>query len=729
MLKRTAVSVLAILIIFFVSCDKDEGGDPPQNIYPEITSFTSSVSSVHPGIPVDVSVTASDTNGDELTYSYQFMGGLQGTITGTGPDVTVTLSSTGQHDLQVTVSDGNGGSASEFLSITGVNNNPVITNIISDNTEILIGSTVNITVTASDADADSLTYEYNVDTGGNIIPSGNTASVEINSVGDNVVSAVVRDSFGGSDYSSITVTGTMSTPSITAMTAGSTLIQQNESTSVTCTAVGGTGSLSYWFSAIEGYLVQSGNNATYTASGFFSGIDVITVQVTDSVFNQTEDTLSIRINQKPSISSSGVTFATIGKGMTTELSATVYDEENDPVYYAWSILSGTGTITGSGPAVYYTTESYGDHYIEVSIGDTYWTNTDRDTVHVFCEPQWQPVPEVNAIAEQFLDIATYNSGLYVTHNTPDSAVQLIKYNGTSWDNIGASFSGSGWNVGKLMLTGSDMYMLNSYFDWSVFMEKRAVYKFNGSGWNVHAPLGDGGSTDWFDAAAYGSVIYQAYSNSKTVVERFDGSWSIIGDSLSLGDSYTNSIAVDPNGNVYLAFVDNEDNDPLTDDILKVMKWSGVSWSTIGNGFTDGEALGPVIKMNGDIPYIAFQDRAHSDRVTVMYYDGAWNTVGDPGFPYWLGGTGDPDPVMGGIDFVFDGDDIYCGYQQTGLTGLNKTSPSVMKWNGSEWTLVGIKHVTGTTPCFGMKIVIDSNGIPNFITAKDDRSYSTVYKFE
>ena len=96
---------LALFMIGFSACKKEAN-----NKAPLITSVVVNPQSVSAGGTVSVIVTASDPDGDNLTYSYQVTGG---SINGIGPQVSWTAPSIqGAHSVTVTVTDGNGGQVS-----------------------------------------------------------------------------------------------------------------------------------------------------------------------------------------------------------------------------------------------------------------------------------------------------------------------------------------------------------------------------------------------------------------------------------------------------------------------------------------------------------------------------------------------------------------------------------------------------------------------------------------
>jgi len=105
---------LSMMILSATSCKKDEE-DPP-NTAPTIASVVVAPTSVNANGIATVTTTASDANGDALTYSYTVSGG---SIVGNGASASWTAASQeGAYSVTVTVSDGLGGQASANGALT-----------------------------------------------------------------------------------------------------------------------------------------------------------------------------------------------------------------------------------------------------------------------------------------------------------------------------------------------------------------------------------------------------------------------------------------------------------------------------------------------------------------------------------------------------------------------------------------------------------------------------------
>jgi hypothetical protein len=116
----TGVFFLAFAVLF-TACKKEA-----TNSNPVISSIAVNPTSVAAGGTANVSVIATDANGDALTYSYTPNGGA---ISGVGSSVNWTAPSTaGAYSVSVMVSDGKGGTAtgSGALTVTGTSGTTTI---------------------------------------------------------------------------------------------------------------------------------------------------------------------------------------------------------------------------------------------------------------------------------------------------------------------------------------------------------------------------------------------------------------------------------------------------------------------------------------------------------------------------------------------------------------------------------------------------------------------------
>ncbi|WP_375765016.1 Ig-like domain-containing protein [Archangium gephyra] len=147
----------------------------PSNHAPTITRVLATPASFDEGSATSLSVTASDMDGDELTYTWTqvpaapagtFGGGTGATRTWTAPF----LSSNTSFTLQVTVSDGWGGSAQATVDVAvanvpSLNHPPTVDAAITAAAPVVAGD-VNLSIGATDPDGDPLTYAWSTSVAG-----------------------------------------------------------------------------------------------------------------------------------------------------------------------------------------------------------------------------------------------------------------------------------------------------------------------------------------------------------------------------------------------------------------------------------------------------------------------------------------------------------------------------------------------------------------------------------
>lgn len=115
-MKIRTLSFLFILGMIIASVSSSCKKDEDDNNNPTITAVVVNPATIGANGIVSIAVTASDPDGDALTYSYAVSGG---SITGAGSSVSWTAPSTaGANSVTVTVTDGKGGQATGNGSLT-----------------------------------------------------------------------------------------------------------------------------------------------------------------------------------------------------------------------------------------------------------------------------------------------------------------------------------------------------------------------------------------------------------------------------------------------------------------------------------------------------------------------------------------------------------------------------------------------------------------------------------
>jgi len=156
---------------------------PVDNYPPVITSLEGSADWTAPLGSLNVTCTASDRDGDELSYNWSASGG---NITGTGPEVTWTApEEVGVCDITVVVNDGQGGNDTGTVALIAANGTiPMIENLIvtaehkylkkiTTGYKVGKGKEYDIGCTASSNTSGELVYVWACD-GGDISGEGST---------------------------------------------------------------------------------------------------------------------------------------------------------------------------------------------------------------------------------------------------------------------------------------------------------------------------------------------------------------------------------------------------------------------------------------------------------------------------------------------------------------------------------------------------------------------------
>jgi hypothetical protein len=162
-----------------------------------VSSLVAVPERVLPSGSCQIICTASDRDGDELSYNWSASGGG---ISGEGDTITWTAPpSIGSYDVTVTVTDGRGGeTVSQVTIIVSTNRPPTITSLVADADWTTPSGSLQVTCDAADPDDDELSYEWTA-TGGDISGTGAavnwTAPQEVDIY---YITVVVKDGHGSS---------------------------------------------------------------------------------------------------------------------------------------------------------------------------------------------------------------------------------------------------------------------------------------------------------------------------------------------------------------------------------------------------------------------------------------------------------------------------------------------------------------------------------------------------
>jgi hypothetical protein len=202
----TIVSVVLVIIVAVVVVVLVVGGGGTPNTDPTVSSLIANPPTVGPSGSSTLTCTATDVDGDPLTYTWSATGG---SISGTGSTVTwVAPAAENTYTITVEVADGRGGTDTDSVNIEVAvgNTAPVITSVVAADPSVLPGGSTTVTCTATDADGDTLTYTWSAPDGGSFSGTGNSVTWHAPAGEDTYTIAVtVSDGNGGTDSASTNV--------------------------------------------------------------------------------------------------------------------------------------------------------------------------------------------------------------------------------------------------------------------------------------------------------------------------------------------------------------------------------------------------------------------------------------------------------------------------------------------------------------------------------------------
>ncbi len=215
--KQSSLTILLVIAVLLSSsaCTSPSPTPPPPpppNQPPTINSLTAE-QETSTLTESQIVCEANDADGDVLNYQWSADGG---TITGEGSSIAwVAPDTAGSYTIEVAVTDGKGGKATDSTTIVVIdkpNQAPIITGLTidgspsGDENRIRQWTTKTIQSTAQDPDGDNLSYLWRA-TGGKITGEGDTVSWTSPGVnGDYTVTVVVTDGRGATAEESIVFT-------------------------------------------------------------------------------------------------------------------------------------------------------------------------------------------------------------------------------------------------------------------------------------------------------------------------------------------------------------------------------------------------------------------------------------------------------------------------------------------------------------------------------------------
>jgi uncharacterized protein YjdB/DNA-binding NarL/FixJ family response regulator len=313
--------------------------------------------------------------------------------------------------------------------------------------------------------------------------------------------------------------------------------------------------------------------------------------------------------------------------------------DNSASTTSWSYTGGTAGIS-----------QYGATNISIAVDTAntpyvaYVDNTTAASVLKYSGGAWSYVgsQKFNG-SNSYLSMAISRSNVpYVAYQSGYSA-SVMSYNSStgSWSTVGSSnFTPGGASYESIAFDGSNNPYV-AYCDYGYPNNgKASVMKYNGSSWTNLGAAAFSLGTVTYTSLAIGSanvpyIVYADNTNGgKATIMKYNGTaWVSVGSSsgVSAGSASYTCIAIDRNGNPIIAYSDASNSSKVT-----VMQYISGSWTTLGTaGFSAGAATYISLSLDpSGIPYVAYSDGGNSNKATVMKYNSStnsWSAIGSAGF--------------------------------------------------------------------------------------------------
>ncbi|MCB9437482.1 MAG: hypothetical protein H6673_10895 [Anaerolineales bacterium] len=293
----------------------------------------------------DLTLSISDPNGDATTYTLTSSApAVVGVSDLGGNKLRITGNAEGSSNVTVTVRDARGATASTIFSVTvtappAPNQSPTIAAI--GNQTIEVGQTLNIDLTMSDPDGDSLTFsstsgDTSLVTTGQV--DSNTLSITGVAQGSTSITVAVGDGRGGSATTSFNVQVNPATvpnqnPTIDSIPDQAVEVAKSVKVGLSYSDPDGD-SMSLFANSSNAGIATVFQSADFelTVNGVSTGSATITVTINDARGGTATKTFSVNVtaaNQNPTISAAG--DQTCSAGDTLNLSISYSDPDGDPV--------------------------------------------------------------------------------------------------------------------------------------------------------------------------------------------------------------------------------------------------------------------------------------------------------------------------------------------------------------------------------------------------------------
>ncbi|MDY6792122.1 MAG: Ig-like domain-containing protein [Thermodesulfobacteriota bacterium] len=297
-----------------------------------------------------VTLTASDANGDALTYQI-VIGPSHGSLTGTAPNLTYTPSSdyNGSDTFTFKASDGSldSNTATVTLLIQPVNDPPTAgDDVVTTNEDTPLTA---ITVLSNDTDPDGDTLgvdDFTQPAHGTTGSNGDgtlTYTPDENFNGTDSFNYTISDGNGGMDTATVNITINPVNDAPVANSQSVTL-NEDETASITLTASDADGdTLTYQIvsNPSHGTLTGTAPDLNYTPNDNYHGSDFFTFRANDGTVDSGDATVTITINpvNDPPVADAGPNQTALQGSVVTLNGSGSSDIDGDTITYSWTFVS------------------------------------------------------------------------------------------------------------------------------------------------------------------------------------------------------------------------------------------------------------------------------------------------------------------------------------------------------------------------------------------------------
>ena len=358
---------------------------------------------------------------------------------------------------------------------------------------------------------------------------------------------------------------------------------------------------------------------------------------------------------------------------------------------------------------------------------------------------WQPLgtagfaPSGSGVGNwQQIEIDALNN-VYVAFNDEGQGITngqgtVMKFDGTTWQSVGTpGFTpGSAHHSSFALGQGDTIYY--AYADGTATgFSRGAVMRYDGSSWSNIGNLLTMGACQYSnivvtgDGSVYFAGIDMGQSGGSVTVRKFAGgtTWDNVGPNqyISSGGASFTSMTKDNNDTLYIAYRDMAEG-----GMVRVKKFNGNDWVNVGAPILSisGPGASPSMDIhiafnNNNQAYVAYSHGFQGPpRSSVHKFENnVWEIVGTPHFS-----TGQYETsLFNKLAFDATGNP-YLSYQHGGLG--NKAS--VMKFDGTTWGNVGLPGFSASVSAHN-SIAIDGNDNPYVIYFDEGNgNMTTVMKY-